>query len=222
MKAFQYFTTALLLSAFEAVGNSAPAVTIAADDASQPAYADGWQSGDNGGSGFGPWTLEYSGLLPGLFHAPQFIDRLPLSGNSLGAPAFGMTTGNRDFFSDTSEARRNLVRPLGIGQTVSIDIDGSSLDPAARKFSSGNTVQLFGTDGQERFGLYTNNGFLGDNWVVTGDISTGIPAARVVSHGFHLSDGKHLQLEFIANRRRIAVVHPDGGSTHRHRGHWHQ
>jgi hypothetical protein len=187
MKSLQYFTATLSLIAFAAVGNSAPAVTIAADDASQPAYADGWQTGDIGGSGFGPWALNYSGLLPGLFHAPQFIDRAPLSGNSLGAPAFALTTGERDFFSDTSEAVRTFSSPLGIGQTFSMDIDGSALDPAATRFSSGNTVQLFGTDGKERFGLYTNNGFLSDNWVVTGDVSTGIPAATLFHMDFTLA-----------------------------------
>jgi hypothetical protein len=30
---------------------------VAYDDAAHPDYADGWQSGDNGGVGFGPWTL---------------------------------------------------------------------------------------------------------------------------------------------------------------------
>jgi hypothetical protein len=203
MKAIQYFNTALLFVAFEAVGNSAPAVTIAADDASQPAYSNGWQSGDNAGRGFGPWTLEYSGVLPGLFHAPQFIDRAPLSGNSLGAPAFGLTTGDREFESDTSEARRSFSAPLGIGQTISIDIDGSALDPRARKFSSGNTFQLFGTDNRERFGLYTNNGFLGDNWVVTGDINTGIPAAASFHMDFTLA---------TANTYNLSVLPIGGGS----------
>lgn len=32
-------------------------VRAAYDDAADPAYADGWQTGDNGGTGFGPWTL---------------------------------------------------------------------------------------------------------------------------------------------------------------------
>ncbi len=187
MKAPQRFTIGFLLVAFNIVAYPTLAVTLAADDASQQAYADGWQSGDNGGSGFGPWALEYSGLVPGLFHAPHFIDRAPLSGNSLGAPAFGLTTGDRDFFSDTSEAQRAFSAPLGIGQTFSMDIDGSALDPAATKFSSGNTVQLFGADGQERFGLYTNNRFLGDNWIVTDDVSTGIPAATAFHMDFTLA-----------------------------------
>jgi hypothetical protein len=187
MKARQHFTTALLLVTLNIIAYPGLAATLAADDASQAAYADGWQSGDNGGSGFGPWTLEYSGLLPGLFHAPQFIDRAPLSGNSLGGPAFALTTGDRDFFSDTSEAQRTFSAPLGIGHIFSMDIDGSALDPAATRFSSGNTVQLFGTDGQERFGLYTNNGFLSDNWIVTDDISTAIPAAMSFHMDFTLA-----------------------------------
>jgi hypothetical protein len=187
MKALQHFIIALFLVVLNIGANPALAVTLAADDASQPAYADGWQSGDNGGSGFGPWALDYSGLLPGLFHAPQFIDRVPLSGNLLEAPTFALTTGDRDFFSDTSEARRTFSAPLDIGQTFSMDIDGSALDPAATKFSSGNTVQLFGTDGRERFGLYTNKGFLNDNWIVTGDVSTGIPAATAFHMDFTLA-----------------------------------
>src|SRR5438046_9319594 len=34
----------------------ARALVIASDDASQSAYSDGWQTGDNGGSGFLPWS----------------------------------------------------------------------------------------------------------------------------------------------------------------------
>src|SRR3954463_67661 len=36
------------------------AALLAADDASQPAYSDGWQQTDNGGTGFGPWMLTQS------------------------------------------------------------------------------------------------------------------------------------------------------------------
>src|SRR5262249_57919255 len=70
------------------------AITFAFDDASDPVYVDGWQSGDNGGTGFGPWDLLFSGEPATLFHSPQFIDLQPLPGNSLGAPAFGLTTGD--------------------------------------------------------------------------------------------------------------------------------
>jgi hypothetical protein len=172
---------------FQFVANSAIAATLAADDASQPVYADGWQAGDNGGNGFGPWQLDYSGLLPGLFHDPQFIDRIPLSGNTLGPPAFGLTTSARELLKDTSEARRQFNMALEVGQTFSLDVDGSLLDPTAVAFSCGNTIQLFGSDGEERFGLYTNNRFLGDKWVVTGDVTTMIPAEMALHVDFTLA-----------------------------------
>jgi hypothetical protein len=177
----------LVCAALSAVAHSAVAVTIATDDASQPAYSDGWQPGDNGGSGFGPWQLDYSGVPTGLFYNPQFIDRVPLSGNTLGAPAFGLTTSARELFKDTSEGRRPFSVALGAGQTFSLDIDGSFLEPSAIPFSAGNTIQLFGSDGEERFGLYTSNRFLGNKWIATGDVSTLIPAEAAFHVDFTLA-----------------------------------
>ena len=37
--------------------STASAATLAFDNAGQAAYSDGWQNGDNGGSGFQPWQL---------------------------------------------------------------------------------------------------------------------------------------------------------------------
>jgi hypothetical protein len=152
------------------------AVTIAADNASNPAYIDGWQAGDDGGIGFGPWDLAFSGNGIGLFHDPQFIDNVPLAGNSLGSPAFALTTGDRPFFTDTSEARRTFESPLGVGQTFSADVDGSALDPLALGFTTGNTFDLYGSIGIERFSLFTNNQYHNDHWTATGDADTGVPA----------------------------------------------
>jgi hypothetical protein len=147
-----------------------------------PAYIDGWQVGDNGGIGFGPWSLSFSGDGIGLFHDPHFIDNAPLAGNSLGAPAFALTTGDRPLFYDTSEARRTLNAPIGVGQTFSADVDGSALDPLALGFSTGNTFELYGSGGTERFSLFTNNQYHNDHWTATGDADTGVPAGN----SFHL------------------------------------
>ena len=101
-------------------------------------------------------------LQPG----PQFIDTPPrLAGNTLGSPAFGLTTSSRQFFGDTSEANRTFSVPLEVGESFIIDVDGSSLNPAVDPFSAGNVLQLFGSDNVERFGIFTNNGFQADNWV---------------------------------------------------------
>ena len=136
---------------------TACAVVVAADNASNPSYTDGWQAGDNGGIGFGPWTLAFSGNGNGLFYPPQFIDEGPLAGDSLGAPAFALTTGDQPNAFDTSEVRRSFILPLAVGQTFSADIDGSALDPSAPAFTTGNTFDLLGTNGSERFSLFTNN-----------------------------------------------------------------
>src|SRR5215471_15676566 len=36
----------------------------AADSATDPVYADGWQAGDNGGFGFGPWSFNGTDPTP--------------------------------------------------------------------------------------------------------------------------------------------------------------
>lgn len=162
--------------------NFASAITIASDNAGNPAYADGWQAGDNSGAGFGPWVFSFSGDGSGLFHAPQFIDNGPLAGNSLGAPAFALTTGDRRNDFETSEVRRTLNVPIGVGQTLSADVDGSALDPQAPSFTIGNTFDLLGTNGSERFSLFTNNDYHNNNWTATGDANTGVTAAR----SFHI------------------------------------
>lgn len=179
------------------------AVTISTDDASQQPYANGWQAGDNGGLGFGPWMFAFSGNDSGLFHDPQFIDRGPLAANSLSAPSFGLTTSDRANFSDTSEASRSFTLPLRTGESFSMDLDGSALDPSARPFTTGNTLQLFGSNGSERFGLFTNNGYHNNNWTATGEVNTGIPAANSFHFDFTL---------VTANTYNLAIL-PIGGTV---------
>src|SRR5687768_11299797 len=105
----------LLVTAVVARGaHPAGAASFASDHAGDPAYADGWQSGDNGGIGFGPWQLNSGGGA--IQHpTPHFIDTPPpLAGNRLGSPAFAMTSANMSFSAgDFTGARRTfLVPPL--------------------------------------------------------------------------------------------------------------
>jgi hypothetical protein len=46
--------------------SAAGAAQLALDNASQPAYGDGWQTGDNGGFGFGPWDITLNGGMVGV------------------------------------------------------------------------------------------------------------------------------------------------------------
>src|SRR3954451_3532189 len=164
----------------------AAAINVASDDASQAAYTNGWQVGDNGGTGFGAWTFAFSGLRTDLLYEPQFIDRGPLPGDHLGAPTFALTTGARASQTDTSEVVRAFTSQLAVGKTFSFDIDGSVLASSGSPFSMGNTFQLFGTDGQERFALYTSNQYHANNWTATGDANTGIQAANAFHVAFTL------------------------------------
>jgi hypothetical protein len=200
MSAKSIFTSAILGALLmAAIIQFACGATVAIDDASQLPYTDGWQAGDNGGSGFGPWSFAFSGDGIGLIHPPQFVDNGPLPGNSLGAPAFALSTGDRPYFTDTSEVQRNFVAPLGIGQTFSADLDGSDLNPSAIGFTIGNTFDLYGTNGTERFSLFTNNQYHSDHWTATGDADTAIPAGSSFHIDFKLvtTDSYDLRLSPI-------------------------
>jgi hypothetical protein len=176
---------------------------IAFDDASQTAYANGWQAGDNGGAGFGPWSFTFSGNVNDLVHPPQFIDNAPLAANSLGAPAFALSTGDRPNQYDTSEVRRTLTVPISVGQTFSADVDGSALSSNAPAFTTGNTLDLFGTDGSERFSLFTNNQYHNDRWTATGDADTSIPAGNAF----------HVAFTLLTANTYSLVLSPIGGGT---------
>src|SRR4051794_12079404 len=174
--------------------DTASASVVASDNASNASYTDGWQTGDNGGIGFGPWTLSFSGSGSGLLYPSQFIDRTPLPGNSLGAPAFALTTGDQRSAFETSEVRRPLVVPLAVGQTLTVNINGSALDPHAPSFSIGNTFDLLAANGSERFSLFTNNDYHGNRWTVTGDLDTGIAAGSSFRIDFTLTSANSYNL----------------------------
>jgi hypothetical protein len=125
------------------------------DTAADPMYADGWQAGDNGGFGFGPWNFD------GTYNTPppdqQAIDDgLQLGGtgsspfNDIGqawtlfnpnAPNNG-TDNPPSTDTDISQAGRAIPGGLQPGQTVSIVVD----NPSERVFFRGYTVR-FNTGG---------------------------------------------------------------------------
>jgi len=144
--------------------DAARATVVASDNASNGAYSDGWQAGDNGGAGLAPWTFTVTGS------GNSSIDRTPLPANSLGAPAFALTTGTG---FDTIEAFRPLLVPLAVGQTLSVNINGSKLGKTPL-YSMGNTFDLLTGSDNYRFSLYTTNGFNDDHWNITGDLDTGV------------------------------------------------
>jgi len=203
------------MAAVSAIGTSAMMASAesyawaeAYDNAGNAPYADGWQDGDNGGSGFRPWASGYSGT-GGLAHpAPKFIATTPLAGNSLGIPVFGLTTSNRGYYTDTSEVTRFFSHPLAVGTTFSADVDGPELFPAGFGFdySVGATFQLCsGTScsaGGERFGMFSNVSF-NPNWTATSNNDTGIAS----------SNSFHLEMTLVTPESFDLVLTPVGGGA---------
>ena len=157
MKASTRYRAAFLLTcvAVGLAGSARPAAAVptAADSAASPAYADGWQTGDNGGFGFGPWELNASGA-PIQHPAAHFIDAPPpLPANRIGSPAFVMTSANNSFTNgDFTGARRAFLVPPVPGDIISFEIDGPSFNTGT-PFPKHAEFLLLGPDNSTRFRL---------------------------------------------------------------------
>jgi hypothetical protein len=138
------------------------AVQLAYDDASDPVYNDGWQAGDDGGTGiWGPWNFSgtYNTQPPGQQAIDDGLKTLATGSspyNDVGrawtlfnANASNVTTNmpagttpgpdnppSND--TDISRAGRAIIGNLQVGSTVKVVID----NPVERRFYRGYTVQL--------------------------------------------------------------------------------
>jgi hypothetical protein len=167
------------------VGSSAMAASaasyawaVAEDNAGSAPYADGWQTGDNGGSGFAPWVLNMGG-----YGASHTIDNGPAANNDLGAPAWVMA--NTSAYG-SSDAVRPFLSPLSIGQTFSVDVDSPAFFGAGY---GGWVVRLRSASGEEvGIGAFRNTPFgsTGSEPVFIADdegfpIATTVPATTAQS-----------------------------------------
>jgi hypothetical protein len=122
---------------------------IAADSATDVVYNDGWDEGDNGGSGFGPWSFDgtYTTPDPGQ----QAMDDGLMSGtqtssqhNNIGEAwtlfnPLGPTPGpDPNDGTDIARAGRALPGPMHVGDTLTITVD----NPTERNFFRGWTIKL--------------------------------------------------------------------------------
>jgi hypothetical protein len=100
-------------------------VVVAADNAADGAYADGWATGDNGGFGFMPWAINDGG--GGHFVASSTnncADGLQGSGIDTDGVSWGLFHG----VGDAAEAVRPFIAPMVVGQTFAIDMDNGFID----------------------------------------------------------------------------------------------
>jgi hypothetical protein len=121
----------------------------AADAATDVVYNNGWDEGDNGGTGFGPWSFDgtYTTADPGQ----QAMDDGLMSGtqtssqhNQIGEAwtlfnPLGPTPGPEpNDGTDIARAGRALPGDMHVGDTVTLTID----NPTERNFFRGWTIKL--------------------------------------------------------------------------------
>jgi hypothetical protein len=122
---------------------------LAYDDATDPVYDDGWDEGDNGGSGFGPWSFDgtYDTLDPGgqaMDDGLQTGTQASSQHNDIGRAwtmfnQLGPTPGPEpNDGTDIARAGRALGGPLLVHQKLKVIID----NPTERNFFRGYNVKL--------------------------------------------------------------------------------
>lgn len=105
--------------------SSLHAAAIAADNAGNPSYADGWQASENSGVGFQPW------IGPGNSAGGGFGGGFLSTGN--GAVNIGSGANNAAFgiygnAGGVGEAIRPFTGALNVGQTFELDMDNQGID----------------------------------------------------------------------------------------------
>jgi hypothetical protein len=113
-------------------------VNIAEDDASHSAYKDGWDSGKNGGMGFGSWMMQSRTEGDTQTHAGFFIgqtaDQPALNFAAKNDKAFGMFANGTGF--ETACAFRSFNKPLAVGDSFSILMETGEF---TQKFGEGDS-----------------------------------------------------------------------------------
>jgi hypothetical protein len=119
------------------------------------AYLDGWDPGDNGGYGFGPWS-------DGNYGNPVDIDTLPQSDNDLGAPAFRLGAGGDQYY-----VSRQFANGLQPGQSFRINLDAWTI-PSTVPFSDYEYEIGFSSAAGERLTLYSYDYYFDPDYVPGG------------------------------------------------------
>lgn len=136
-------TVALLFS------QQTSAQIIASDNASDPAYAEGWFVGTDGGAGFSEW------LGSGSYGTESIMEidvDSPEPDNDLGGPAFRIASGGGP--SAGYAINRYFDVPMQAGQTFKIDYDAYPIKPTEVDQKGRDILIGFESAGGERFSLY--------------------------------------------------------------------
>ncbi len=135
-------------------------VVIAADDASNAPYNDGWNVGDNGGSGFGAWSVigreNGSGFGGGFLSTNNGAVSIGSGGNNAAWGVFGNGGG-------VGQAIRPFSSPLVVGTTFSIDMDNQGIDTGGtvgfglRNAGGDNLFEFYFKGGESNYTVNATN-----------------------------------------------------------------
>jgi len=112
----------------------AESINIAEDDASESVYGGSWDSGKNGGGGFGPWTLARGGSRKGRYSGFFIADTntsQDLNGVTKNKKAFEMRANGFGF--NQWVAYRAFKKPLEVGDSFSFLMQHSHFERSSTK-----------------------------------------------------------------------------------------
>ena len=111
---------------------------IAEDDASKSEYGGSWDSGKNGGTGFGSWTMTSEGndadRHSGFFIASTDTNK-DLNNIAKDGKAFGMFANGSGF--EQAVAYRSFIKPLAVGDSFSFMLENGRFEKKFDKDESG-------------------------------------------------------------------------------------
>lgn len=183
------------------------AASVASDNASAATYDDGWQTGDNGGSGWGgPWQLSLSNPGDGSQNG-HFVGDSTTNGNPAGGPGINSNPGNRAWAlyantDQTSSAVRPFSGALSVGDTFQIDMDNGSIQTPQDLFGDGTVgFALQNSSGENVWEFFFVGG--GTNYTVNaGSVVGGLPT--FTNGGLHIEIGLTSSSAYQATITRLS------------------
>ena len=132
------FTSACVALFLLATTAYAEPTNIAEDDASKSEYGGSWDSGKNGGTGFGSWTMTAEGndaeRHAGFFIASTDTNK-DLTGIAKEGKAFGMFANGSGF--EQAVAYRSFIKPLAVGDSFSFMMENGKFEKKFEKDETG-------------------------------------------------------------------------------------
>lgn len=153
--------SAMAALAVAGISQTTHAALVASDNAGNSAYASGWNSGSNGGTGFGAWSLA-NGTGAGFFIGSSTVNDnnnlLPAGDTADIGTAWG-TYANTNYYATAT--RDFTGGALAVGQSFSLAYDNGNVQTGGADFlnlvdSLGSNVFTFGFVGGNRDYSYSD------------------------------------------------------------------